>query len=183
VVIILFEGLLLVLAFALALWWGIDLAGSIELTYSAVGLGAAAAIVPNLFLAWAAFGVEAQWMVELRERTAKMMRQVFGERPGIAAALAVAFGGVAEEFLFRGVLIPALSEYMSVWLAVVAVGVAFGLLHPLTRVYALLAALLGIFWGALFVWTGNLLVPVIAHALNNLIALASYGRASPESPE
>ena len=179
-VIILFESLLIVLAFGLALWWGIDLAGSIELSQGAVLLGIAAAILPNLFLAWAAFGVRASWMVELRERTAKMMRQVFGARPRPVAVVAVAFGGVAEELLFRGVLIPALGEYMPVWLAVVTVGAAFGLLHPLTRVYALLAALLGIFWGALFVWTGNLLVPIIAHALNNLIAVVSYGRASPE---
>lgn len=175
-VIILFETLLLALAFGLALWWDIDLLGRIELTQTALALGAAAAIVPNLGLALAAWTGRAAWMTDLRERTAKLMRRVFGVRPGAGAALAVAYGGVAEEFLFRGVLIPALSPYLSTWPAVVLVGIAFGMLHPVSRLYVVLASLLGIFWGALYVWTGNLLVPMIAHALNNVIALVYYSR-------
>ncbi|MFP3943231.1 MAG: CPBP family intramembrane glutamic endopeptidase [Alphaproteobacteria bacterium] len=172
-VIILFETFLLAVAIALALWWNIDLPGSMELTQTAVLLGAGAAIVPNLALA---LGAGSPWMKDLQERTAAMMRRVFGGRPGAGAALAVAYGGVAEELLFRGVLVPALSLYMSPWLAVVLVGLGFGLLHPVSRLYVALAALLGIFWGALFLWTDNLLVPVIAHALNNVIAMLYYSR-------
>ncbi|MFW6027661.1 MAG: CPBP family intramembrane glutamic endopeptidase [bacterium] len=171
VVIILFETLLLALAVALALWWDIDLPGQMELTQTAVLLGVAAAVLPNLALAGA---TRSAWMEDLKERTAELMRRVFGARPGPGALLAVAYGGVAEEILFRGVLIPALSLYISPWLAVVLVGIAFGLLHPVSRVYIALAALLGMFWGALLLWTGNLLVPVIAHALNNVIALMFY---------
>lgn len=175
-VIFLFEALLLVVAIGLALWWDVDLTGSMAFTPEAAGLGIAAAVLPNLILAPAALKSNAAWITDLRDRTARMMRRVFGEQPGLTAALAVSFGGIAEEVLFRGVLIPALDRFMPVWLAVVVVGAGFGLLHPVTRSYVALAALLGIFWGALFVWTGNLVVPMIAHALNNVIALAFYMR-------
>lgn len=177
-VIILFETFLLALAFGLAFWWDVDLLGRIEPTRAAAMLGIAAAILPNLALALAAWASRGEWMADLRERTARLMRRVFGVRPGLVAALAVAYGGAAEEFLFRGVLVPALGQYVTVWPAVVLVGVAFGLLHPVSRLYVVLASLLGIFWGALYVWTGNLLVPVIAHAFNNVIALAYYSRTS-----
>jgi len=178
VIVILFETFLLVLAAGLALVLDINLFGRIVVTPQAVMLGVAAAILPNLVLAPAALRSQALWAVNLRERTAAMLRRVFGNRPGPVAALAVGYGGIAEEALFRGVLIPALSPYVSPWGAVIIVGAGFGLLHPLTRLYVVLAALLGIFWGALYVWTGNLLVPMIAHALNNIIAMAWYSRTA-----
>jgi uncharacterized protein len=43
--------------------------------------------------------------------------------------------------------------------------------HWITRTYALLAALVGLYLGGLWLWTGNLLVPIVAHALYDFVAL------------
>lgn len=172
--IILFESLLLALALALAVLLRIDLGDYLRITPGAVALGVGAALLPSLALAAVS---DTSWLRDLRERTARLMRRVFGPRPGPGAALVVAYGGIAEEVLFRGVLISALGAYIPSWLAVILVGIGFGLLHPVSRLYIVLAALLGIFWGALFVVTGNLLVPMVAHALNNVLALFYYSRS------
>lgn len=174
--IFLFESLLLALGIGLAFLWGIDLRDQVAFTADAILLGLGAAIFSNLILTPLALRPGAAWISDLRQRTERLLKRIFGDTPGTGAMLAVSYAGVAEELLFRGVLISKLSSYMPVPLAVVIAGVIFGLLHPVTRAYALLAALLGIFWGALYVWSGNLLVPMIAHAASNAIVLAFYMR-------
>ena len=47
----------------------------------------------------------------------------------------------------------------------------FGLLHPITRAYAVIAALLGAYLGGLWLAGGNLLTPIVAHALYDFVAL------------
>lgn len=170
------ETVLLALALALALVLNIPVGERIAFTADAVLLGLGAALLSNLILAPPALRSKAAWLVELRRRTEEILKRMVGDPPGPGAMLAVAYAGVAEELLFRGVLIPLLSGIMPVWLAVVVVGIGFGLLHPVTRMYIVLAALLGIFWGALYVWTDNLVVPMTAHAANNVIALVFYMR-------
>ncbi len=75
--------------------------------------------------------------------------------------------GVGEEILFRGVLQPRLG--------LVFTSVLFGILHPFTLVYAVLAGFLGAYLGWLQLKTGNLAVPVVVHALYDLAALLVVG--------
>ena len=42
--------------------------------------------------------------------------------------------------------------------------IVFGLFHPITRLYIVLATLMGLYFGWLVLWTGNLLIPITAHA-------------------
>jgi membrane protease YdiL (CAAX protease family) len=80
--------------------------------------------------------------------------------------------GVGEELLFRGVAQLGIEQTSgSTWLAVAVASVLFGLAHPLTKTYALLAVLIGIYLGVLLVLTGNLLVPIVAHAAYDFFAL------------
>lgn len=83
--------------------------------------------------------------------------------------------GIGEELLFRGWLmywiadgltlaVPDVSAQVVLILALVASSVVFGFFHPITRLYIVLATLMGIYFGALVIWTGNLLVPIVAHA-------------------
>jgi membrane protease YdiL (CAAX protease family) len=62
---------------------------------------------------------------------------------------------------------------------VAATAVAFGLAHALTVTYAVLAALVGGYLGWLHLASGNLLVPVLAHALYDFIALRLLLRVKP----
>ena len=94
---------------------------------------------------------------------------------GILSFIAVAFGIVivapfSEELLFRGFIQRIMERNMNRWLAVILAGILFGVAHfDLTLIPA--TALIGIFFGYLFVKTGNLLYPFTSHAVYNLISL------------
>jgi uncharacterized protein len=93
---------------------------------------------------------------------------------GMLALLA----GLAEEALFRGVIQPGLSRWLSSGGGLIAASVVFGLIHFLTLSYAALAALVGLYLGTLLLVTGNLLVPIVVHALYDFIALIVLTRWS-----
>jgi uncharacterized protein len=86
---------------------------------------------------------------------------------GLLAFLA----GVAEEVLFRGVMQTALDRALREPIAVLVAGAIFGLAHFVTSTYALLAALVGVYLGGVFLVSGNLLAPILAHALYDFVAL------------
>ena len=50
--------------------------------------------------------------------------------------------------------------------------VVFGLLHAVTLTYAVLGTLLGLLLGWLYLDSGNLLGPMIAHSVYDAVALA-----------
>jgi len=94
---------------------------------------------------------------------------------GILSFLTVAFGIVivapfSEELLFRGFVQRIMQRNMNAPLAVILAGVLFGLAHFDITLFPS-TALLGIFFGYLFVKTGNLVYPFSAHAVYNLISL------------
>lgn len=81
--------------------------------------------------------------------------------------------GVGEELLFRGWLMGWLRDglndfgfpFDATWAAVIISSLVFGFFHPITKIYIVLAGLMGFYFGCLLVWTENLLVPIIAHAV------------------
>jgi membrane protease YdiL (CAAX protease family) len=92
--------------------------------------------------------------------------------------------GVGEELLFRGWMLywlagfepggaaPSTFEFGA---ALVASSIAFGLVHPITKLYVFLAAMMGLYFGALLLWTGNLLIPIAAHAAYDAAQLIITG--------
>jgi uncharacterized protein len=79
--------------------------------------------------------------------------------------------GLGEEMLFRGAVQGSLQQWLSLWLAVFISSVFFGLMHAITPTYALVAALIGVYFGVVWYWTDNLLVVTVAHALYDFLAL------------
>lgn len=59
----------------------------------------------------------------------------------------------------------------------VASSVAFGFVHPISKLYIALTGLMGFYFGALLLLSGNLLIPIIAHALYDAVQLwgAAFG--------
>ncbi len=90
--------------------------------------------------------------------------------------LIAGLAGVGEEMFFRGFLQGVLARSLGIWPGLVFASVVFGVLHWLTPTYAVLATLMGAYLGAIWLWTDNLLVPVIAHGLYDLIALVTLTR-------
>jgi membrane protease YdiL (CAAX protease family) len=91
------------------------------------------------------------------------------EWPDIAV-LSVA-AGVGEEMLFRGVIQGALSRLLGPAAGVVVASVLFGLLHPVSLSYVVIAALLGAYLGVVWLVSGNLLTVMVAHAVYDFVAL------------
>ncbi|OUL34492.1 abortive phage infection protein [Nostoc sp. T09] len=78
--------------------------------------------------------------------------------------------GLSEELLFRGVMLPALGADH---VAVIVSSLCFGVLHLSGSEqwpYVLWATIVGLIFGYSALLTGNLLVPIIAHIMTNLIS-------------
>jgi len=96
----------------------------------------------------------------------------------VVAALLAAIG---EEFVFRGVLQNSLASRYSSWVAILIASGIFGVLH----VWRFPAAfILGAFLGVLYVITGSLAAPILAHiTINSVVVVGSFllDRAEPGS--
>jgi uncharacterized protein len=97
--------------------------------------------------------------------------------------------GFGEELLFRGAIQAALAEWTGDflprspggaiagdWLALFVVAVLFGMVHAVNLGYALLATLMAVYLGWLWLATGNLVVPMVAHSVYDFLALVYLSR-------
>ncbi len=97
--------------------------------------------------------------------------------------------GVGEELLFRGWMLywfagasdAATPGNLELGFALVGSSIAFGLMHPITKLYIFLAAMMGIYFGLLLLLTGNLLIPIVAHAVYDAVQLIWTGHRKEES--
>lgn len=87
---------------------------------------------------------------------------------GVIALLA----GIGEEALFRGVIQAGIEQYFgSPAFALAIASLLFGMAHLVTPTYAVLAGLIGAYFGWLLLTTGNLLTPIVAHAAYDFAAI------------
>ena len=99
-----------------------------------------------------------------------------GGRPTVLAIIiAVVLAPLFEELLFRGMLFQSLRRRVGMWPAALLSSAAFTIIH-VEIIASQPLALAGLFaLGVVFAWgfhrTGSLLVPIIAHAMFNGIAL------------
>jgi membrane protease YdiL (CAAX protease family) len=73
---------------------------------------------------------------------------------------------LGEELLFRAVLLAAIARRFGVRAGVIGSGLIFGAVH-MDPVFFPMLALDGILWGALYVKTRNIIVPMVGHGLSN----------------
>lgn len=122
-------------------------------------------------------GIE-EWMKE-REDIAAGLTESFLLVEGIPGflvnilmiAIIPAFG---EEFFFRGILQKLFGKWFkSTHLAVILASIIFSALH--FQFYGFFPRLvLGLIFGYLYAWSGNLWYPIIAHLINNLIPVIGF---------
>jgi membrane protease YdiL (CAAX protease family) len=88
-------------------------------------------------------------------------------------ALAVALGpGVAEELFFRGYMQTRLVQRLGTASAIAATAACFGLIH-FDLVHTPVAAILGVFLGWATERTGSIVPAMVAHVVNNLVAVVT----------
>lgn len=82
--------------------------------------------------------------------------------------------GLSEELLFRGVMLPAFGLNVT---GLVISSICFGVLHMSGRShwpYVIWATAVGMLLGYSVMLTGNLLIPVVAHIVTNLISSITW---------
>ena len=82
--------------------------------------------------------------------------------------------GVGEELLFRGILQRVLTGWMGEIGAIALTSVLFGLAHLITPLYGVLAALVSLYLGWLFVRYENLAVPMVTHAMYDFVGAGLF---------
>ena len=179
-----FEGALAVVAVALG--WLVDQPPMETLRWDPVGLalGALLALPP---LALVLVGM--QWPVwpfsDVRRVADQMLVPLFGRWTVGEMAIVALLAGLGEEMLFRGVLQAAIAQWtsnnaaaagwhvpvLSAWVALIVAALVFGMAHGITVGYAVLAALIGLYLGWIWMITGSLIVPITVHAVYDFLAL------------
>lgn len=87
--------------------------------------------------------------------------------------LVVGLAPIAEEFVFRGTLLPWMIEKIGEWKGIVMTGVLFGLMHFETWSAVPPLILFGIVLGWWARYTGWIVFPIIAHFCNNAFVTLS----------
>jgi hypothetical protein len=130
------------------------------------GAGALVGLGVVVLSGWFARGTRAG------ERLARALAALLGRRTPGECCLLAAVSGVAEEAFFRGAMQPQLG--------LVATSVLFALAHFLPRrdllPWSAFSLAAGFVLGGLFALTGNLVAPVVAHAVVNGVNLWRLSR-------
>jgi membrane protease YdiL (CAAX protease family) len=177
-----FEGGLL--ALALLLGWLLDQPPLQQLSWSPTdAIVGVAATAPPLAL----YLVMMRWPLgslrRIKEILEEMVRPLFAPAtvPDLAAIALLA--GLSEEALFRGVVQGALAAWLGNTAALLLASLAFGLAHCVTATYVVIAAVMGLYLGWIWLLTGNLLTVIVAHAVYDFVVLLHIRRGKRERPE
>lgn len=167
-----FQGGLVVLAFVIAWLLGINPFEQVRWTTSAVSAGILGTI-PMLLIFVVTYRSKNKALRDVRKFLSETLGPTLKDCYWFDLLWVSFLAGYSEELLFRGVIQNSVSARWG-WGIGLAVGnILFALAHAITPAYVILAAILGIILGLLFEYSDsrNLLVPVVAHTLYDLIAL------------
>lgn len=164
------EGSLVLLGWGLGAIVGTPAFGQFRLTGSAIGYGLLASVPMLGVLAWV---LRTAWppLVRFRGTIDEVVSPLFANCTLLDLLFISALAGLGEEVLFRGVMQTALVGVVGLGLAVALAGLVFGLAHFISVTYAVYATLIGVYLGVLLIVFDNLLVPVVAHAAYDFLAL------------
>ena len=165
-----------VLALVLALIFGLSPWTQLALTADAVLWSLLATAFMLLIGAWLERQEQMAWWQSLQRILDEQLIPALATMPGGALFLIALFAGVFEELLFRGVIQAGLAGPLGEWPALLLASLLFGLAHALSRAYFVIATLMGIYLGGLFMVTGNLLIPILVHFLYDWAVLHYYLR-------
>lgn len=114
---------------------------------------------------------------QLQDFVRQLLLPLFAKSAVWELLLISILAGFGEELLFRGVLQTGIEQFWgSPWLALAIASVVFGLAHPMSVTYAVLAGAIGAYLGWLLMASDNLLVPIVTHAAYDFVALVYLTR-------
>ena len=171
---VVFEGGLGLLALALGWLLGSPPLETLQWTWNAALWGTLAGL-PMLVLLVATVRLRMWPFSDVLRVVDELLVPLFRDCRVADLAAISALAGLGEEMLFRGVVQDAVTGWAggpaAPWIGLAVAALLFGLVHPITPSYILLAGLMGLYLGWLWIVTGNLLVPILAHGVYDFLAL------------
>ena len=169
-----FEGALALVAIVLG--WLLGVRPDATLAWSAWDLGVGlAACLPLVSLALLAIRFPAGPLGRMFAFLDQFLVPLFRSSSVLDLLIVALLAGISEELLFRGVVqtwvaakVPA---PLGGWSGLVISAILFGLAHCVTPTYGVVAGLIGLYLGAIWIYTGNLLTPVATHAAYDFLVL------------
>jgi membrane protease YdiL (CAAX protease family) len=168
---------LLLVAVCLGLAWlsglpsaelGLVFRNPLQTLAAGLGIGLVLVVVLNLVTNWciSRFGrhIYSPLVIQnvLPRRPVEWVLAVFALLPAV----------LMEELLFRSLWLGSFNQMMPWWLLTIGTSIIFGLMHqPQGQLGMILAGGINIFFCILFVWSGQLLLPLTAHYIANLFQL------------
>ncbi|MGE3808986.1 MAG: lysostaphin resistance A-like protein [Gemmataceae bacterium] len=174
-----FEGGLGVLAWLLGWWLDVDPLATLYWDGAAVGIGLLACVpMFGLFL----FCLWCPWrpFARIREVADEFLTPLFAGLNWFDLLLLSAAAGLGEEMLFRGFIQAGLARPFGEHAGLLLASIIFGLMHLVTPAYGVLATIMGIYLGLVWLYAGNLLSVVVAHGVYDFIALLVLVRSTPQ---
>jgi len=174
----LFEGSLIIVAVILGWFAGINPFEKIHFSEPAVAYGIIGTI--PLFLMFLALEkVQGESVVNIRKLLLKTLGPSLHRYHWTDLFVLATVAGLSEEILFRGLIQTWIESSWGVTAGLVGSNIIFGMAHAVTPLYAVLAALVGIYLGLSMDYGGdrNLLTPIIIHALYDFLAFIALLRA------
>jgi membrane protease YdiL (CAAX protease family) len=176
------EGGLLVLAHLLGLVVGMHPWEALRLEMNALLLGCVATL-PLVFFLF--LSVRMAWPPV--RRLCRTMRELAGSLFASATWVDLAFvallAGVCEETFFRGFLQSLLAREWNQGVALGGTALLFAAAHPVSRLYASIAAAMSMYLGGLYVVSHNLLPSILCHGLYDFVALVYWQRQAQRRAE
>lgn len=164
------ESALILVALALAWLLGVDVQSQIEWEPAALLRGAAATLPMLVPVAVMHFWPAGPW-ADFRRLVEELVAPLFRDWSIVQLGMVSLLAGVGEEMLFRGVLQYRFAAWCGPWCGLLLASLLFGLMHFISPAYALYTTLVGIYLGLIWMFDGNLLVPIVAHGLYDFLAL------------
>jgi uncharacterized protein len=87
--------------------------------------------------------------------------------------------GVGEEMLFRGVIQASFASWFGSSWGLTLTSILFGLLHPISIPYVVIACIIGFYLGTVYLVSGNLLTVMFVHASYDFVTHAYLLRLRP----
>ncbi len=170
-----FEGGLAVLAVGLGWLLGLKPLESFHWDMSAVGMGVTATL-PLLLIFWLCLKAPLRPFRQILRVLDESVLPLFRQCSMLELLIISTLAGLGEEMLFRGIVQGGIADWLArpagIWIGLAAAAILFGAVHAITPAYAILAGLIGLYLGGLWILTGNLLAPISTHAVYDFLALA-----------
>ena len=128
------------------------------------------ATIPLLGLFWWALTSSRKSLVRIRQRL-EALRPLFESWSLVQLGVISILAGVCEEVLFRSVIQGSITAFAGPALGLLLASVLFGCAHLVTLAYGIIATTIGIYIGLLWLLGGNLLIPIVTHAVYDFVAL------------